>query len=359
MSDITECSLINYGTAKTSVQRLGVLIVNYNGAPFISECIKSLFGFAPSTVEVDVVLVDNASPDDSIAVINDTLLDLSPQHDAHVVLDNNTRAGKRTQQVTRFSFVDSPVKSFYLVSANENYGFAGGNNIAAEVLDEQVSSEVDFFWLLNSDTIVAPDSLRELVATLNSDPELIVCGTAILYHHEPHRIQSMGGSYYQVLTGRAWACMQNETYHKQIDELDIVKKINFVSGASLVISSTAWRNINGLSEDYFLYNEEIDLTFRLPKTARFGVASKARVYHKVGGSIGTESIERPPSPLSAFYQARSKLIFAAKHTPKYYPVVLLFLIFRALKYLVVYRYVGSANSIVRAILVKPRTLYRK
>ena len=213
----------------------------------------------------------------------------------------------------------------------------------------------DLFWLLNSDTTIAPDSVAELLKKLASAKEIQVCGTAILHYHDKGKIQSMGGSYYQTVTGRAWACMQGKEYSIDVDETAVASKINFISGASLAIYTNLWREINGLSESYFLYNEEIDLVFRSTAPVKLGVAARAKVYHRVGGSIGTESASHPPSKLSSYYQTRSKLIFAAKHTPAYVPIVWVFLLLRAIKHGLFQQYFGSSISIISALLFLPLT----
>jgi GT2 family glycosyltransferase len=189
-----------------------------------------------------------------------------------------------------------------------------------------------YFWFLNNDTEVAGNALLPLIAKMTSNPKIGICGSSILYASDRQTVQAYGGAYYSLRTGRGWAFGMGTRYDPKVSDHLAEAQINFVSGAAMFVRATSLAEIGSMCEDYFLYNEEIDLAKRGEGIFTLGVATSSIVYHMVGASIGSEKGEGVGSRLATFYQARSKLLFAKKHTLRYLLLVWLVMLARAFKF---------------------------
>ena len=94
--------------------------------------------------------------------------------------------------------------------------------------------------------------------------------------------------------------------------------MNYIEGASMLVSRQFLDEIGLLCEDYFLYFEEADWAIRAEGRFKLAYAQKSIVYHKVGGSIGTSSNPAKMSYISDYYNIRNRLLF----TRRFYPVAL-------------------------------------
>ncbi|UUZ76162.1 hypothetical protein LP414_33170 [Polaromonas sp. P1(28)-13] len=170
-----------------------------------------------------------------------------------------------------------------------------------------------------------------LIKRMQAEPEIGICGNTITYHDNLNTVQAYGGTMYSMLTGRGRAYGAGTLLDKAMPNTKVEANINYISGASMFVRCSQVLKIGLMCEDYFLYNEEIDWALRGRKSFRLGVETAAVVSHKEGASIGTESQGKRGSPLSSFFQARSKLLFAWRYTPYFYPVVWLALFARFCK----------------------------
>ena len=163
-------------------------------------------------------------------------------------------------------------------------------------------------------------------------------------------MQCYGGSYYSLFSGRGWSFNEGEKYSKNITNSLAESKLNYISGASMLLKASFIKKIGWFCEDYFLYNEEIDLSMKLTNGEKLAVATDAVVYHKIGATIGTNHSNNNGSKLASFYQSRSKLIFAKKHTPKNYIFVYFFILGRCLKFLLVKKSISNGLIILSVLL---------
>ncbi|MBC7180868.1 MAG: glycosyltransferase family 2 protein, partial [Roseovarius sp.] len=91
-------------------------------------------------------------------------------------------------------------------------------------------------------------------------------------------------------------------------------KLDFISGASMVVSRAFWDQAGPMCEDYFLYYEEVDWALQrggLP----LAVCPQGVVYHRAGSSIGSATLGRPASPFSLFFKNRARIMFMRRHFP--------------------------------------------
>ena len=113
------------------MNRTAAIILNYNSYQDTIKCITNLYKI---NAEVDVVVVDNASTNNSIEMINDAFI------------------GK---------------ENFYLLENNKNTGYAAGNNIGLKFASDKLT-HVEFMCIMNPDTIIdTPDVIRRLEAALD------------------------------------------------------------------------------------------------------------------------------------------------------------------------------------------------
>lgn len=286
-----------------------IVIVNYKGAKDTIECLDSLSCL--EGVDFRVIVVENGSPDDS----RDRLL---------YYLGAAARSGwvlspKRTG--LRFE-----VK---LHIAHTNCGFAGGCNIGIkEALIDDACSHV---WLLNNDTSVEPESLRALLARFYSSEKIGICGSTLLYYHSDGVVQGCGGRFdVRLGRGRLLGALCRRSSLPQRDTVEF--GMNYVIGASMLVSVDCIRAVGLLSERYFLYFEELDWAIRAKKLGYLlGWAEESFVHHKEGSAIGTSTRGRP-SELAIFFMTASYLRLIMEHYSAYIIPAAIVSILRALKW---------------------------
>ena len=303
------------------------IIVNWNGAADTIACLESLQQVSRPGCDLSVVITDNASSDGSFAAIGQALTQRG--YRAEPLAVPSDLSGRVSRGVRHVPGDDGP--DITLVQTTDNLGFAGGNNVGVAM--RAAAGRSDYFWFLNSDTLVDHAALSALLAKMAAEPAVGMCGSTLIHASDRKTVQSYGGSCYSLRTGRAWAPGDGCRYDPGVTDEWAERRINYVSGAAMFVRAAVLDAVGPMCEDYFLYNEEINWAVRTRGRFRLGVATNSIVYHKVGASIGTEGAAASASRLATFYQTRSKLLFAAKHGKRFYPTVWLTLLARAAKFM--------------------------
>ena len=217
-----------------------------------------------------------------------------------------------------------------LIETGANLGFAGGNNVGLRYI--QARGEFSLVWLLNNDTVVRPDALSHLVQRMRARPDAGICGSTLAYYDHPECVQALGGASFDFRRGIARHLGVGDKIETQRDVDTIERALDYVVGASMLVSTKFLVDIGLMSEEYFLYYEEIDWATRAQ--GRFGLAwaPDSVVYHKEGASIGSSHRARP-SATSLRYLYRNRLRFARLHTPSCYWSVFRSVVFEALVFL--------------------------
>lgn len=309
----------------SSTDVIAIILVNWNGWQDTIACLESL---KQSKVDegLRIVVVDNCSSDESTAQISSWM----ESQGALTWLGADVAAHHAGTRVDRIADVHTDTaRSISLICNQDNFGFAAANNIGMQYAMSRYGA--NYFWILNNDTLVCPDTLSLLVARMMRDPSIGICGATLLYCHAPDIVQAYGGVNFSVVTARGHHLGGGERYGGPLDNETVERQLTYVSGASMLVSRAFLDQIGPMCEDYFLYCEELDWAWRARGRFRLGVETAAVVYHKEGATIGTESRDRPPSLLSEFYQARNRLRFAWRHTPWFLPTVWTFLLLRTIK----------------------------
>ncbi|MCK3197381.1 glycosyltransferase family 2 protein [Escherichia coli] len=289
-----------------------IVVLNWNGWKDTLSCLDSLIELNYN--EYKIVVCDNNSSNDSVKRITDWY---ESKKDSHPYLVDADYQYLDSSNLDLFS--SQAKKGFYLIQTGSNLGFAGGNNVGLRFALNQ--NDMSHVWILNNDTVVEPSALSALTNKVSTDNKIGLCGSRMVYFHDRDKLQGIGGQYKPLLaTTRHIA--EGEPADTVFDERVIEKELDYVIGASMLITRACLEDVGLLSEDYFLYFEEFDYCQRLANRGyRFSIATDSWVYHKEGGST-----ESGRSVVSDFYQVRNRLIITKKYLPKYYIFVYLSMI---------------------------------
>ena len=211
-----------------------------------------------------------------------------------------------------------------LIQTGANLGFAGGYNVGLRYA--LARGDFAYIWLLNNDTVIAPNALTALVSRMQERPDAGQCGSRLLFYDAPGTVQALGGASYNRFFASAKHVGAFSPADQPVDPPRIESCLDYVVGASLLVSRSFLRDIGLLSEDYFLYHEEIDWATRA--RGRYGIAyaHESIVYHKEGGSTGSSRDPALKSRTADYYSIRSRLRFTRAHYPLILPTVYLGLV---------------------------------
>lgn len=257
-----------------------VAIVGYRNAEDIRQCLEAL---SHSTyTDFDVVICENGG-EAAYSALNEVIPNVLP-------------AGQ----------------SVRVLQADRNLGYAGGVNRCLTH-----GSEADAWWVLNPDTSPEPGALEALVTRMVEGPYDMVGG--IIYKADGS-IQTCGGRWRPWLA-RAESIGNGWPVDREIDAAVVERAMNYVSGASMLVSAHYLRCVGLMREDYFLYAEEIEWCLRGSKQGmRLGFASKARILHGHGTTTGSGVSYRSRPRLPIFLDERNKMLVTWDHFPWRMPV---------------------------------------
>jgi GT2 family glycosyltransferase len=297
-----------------------ILLLNWNGWEDTLECLESVFRLVPGGHTV--IVCDNASDDGSLERV---------QEWARGVRDASAANPSLRRLITppvarpvRYAVYDRAAAErggseedrdapLILIRTGDNLGFAGGNNVGLRYA--LARPEIERVWLVNNDAVVAPDALARLVAAMEVDPQIGICGSRVMHYHEPERVQALGGGSYS-----RWLALPR-LIGEGLREADlppteaVLKRLAYVTGASMLVSRAFLEEIGLMSEEYFLYFEELDWALRARGRFHPGVALDSVVYHKEGRSIGTRGPQEK-SALSDRHFMANRLRITRKFHPR-------------------------------------------
>lgn len=305
--------------------KIGVVILNYKNWQDSLVCAESVL--ASTEPPSWVVIVDNASPNDSVRWIRhwaagrmDFVL---PELGAHSLCAKPFSL----VEVCNHELPELTSGSVILVHSGKNKGYAAGNNAGIRVLLE---AGADAVWILNNDTVVDPGALRAMRKRLFSKPRPGLCGSRILYF-DTEIVQCCGGGKTNPWTGLSRLEGHNVPVNAalKVAEGEVERRINFIYGASVMASRAFIQEVGLMDERYFLYCEEQDWAYTSRGKFDFAYAADAIVYHKEGATTGFSS--KKIKPLSLWYLLRSRVLLTAKHKPWALPTVSMSIVFAALR----------------------------
>lgn len=304
---------------------IGVVVVAFNSADVILGCVESLLaqqGGAP-----EILVVDNASTDDTVAVLRGW-------------------AAEKGVALREVAAADRPARAapgaVTLVHSGANRGFAGGVNVGLALL--AAMPEVAHFWVLNPDAFADPGACAAILRAASATPGYALMGGRVCYAEPPHRVQIDGGlvSLWTGVSGNVnLGRPAAEARMPRPEELD------FITGASMVAARGFYEAVGPMREDYFLYYEEADWALRrgaMPLVVAEGLV----VYHHAGTSIGSPTLERLASPFSFWFKYHSRMLFVRRFNPLGLPVAMGYATVKAVQ-LALKGALPQAGALLRAV----------
>ena len=252
--------------------KLSVIIVSYKVKFYLEQCLLAVKK-ATAGIESEIYVVDNHSNDGSVEFIAERFPDIN------------------------------------LISSNHNNGFSRANNIAIR----QCSGE--YVLLLNPDTIVGERSIKEVLKFMDAHPKAGGVGVKMLNADgscakESRRgVPTVATSFYK-MTGLCACYPHSQRFaHYYMGHLpwDKSAQIEIISGAFCMLRHTALDKIGLLDEDFFMYGEDVDLSYRLLKGGYENWYVPVEILHYKGESAHKSSFRY----VHVFYNAM--LIFFRKH----------------------------------------------
>jgi len=268
---------------------LAIVVLQYGGWRDTVACLQSLVP-AVRAGGVRVIVVDNASPDDSAVRLQAWMegrlaADVAqPVHDTVAAHWWPLRGADDVWQTVDGSRGDeSLTSSWALVHASENRGFASGMNDGMRHALRDTG--VDAVWLLNNDTVVSPEAASAIRHALDTLPASVgQLGTTVCYYDRPTIVQSVGWCRWN-----SWLATSNRVHDGASLAQPLSRTANapgYVCGASWVLRATALRDVGLLSEEGFLYGEELDWSCRAAGTWSTALVEHALVWHREGATVG-------------------------------------------------------------------------
>lgn len=258
--------------------RLAIVILNYNRADLLADCLQSLAAH-PTRCAVDVWVVDNASSDETVPLVQN-----------------------------RFPWAR-------LLVSSHNGGFASGNNLALHQI-LALPHPPDYTMLLNNDTVVPSGLLDGLVEYLENHPAVGVVGPKVLLPDGTldkacrRSFPTPEVAFYRML-GLARLFPRSRRfgrYNLTYLDPDAETEVDAVVGACMLLRTSVIREVGVLDEQFFMYGEDLDWTYRMKSYGwRVVYYPAVHVWHYKGAA----STRRAIPSLRAFYEAMR--IFHRKH----------------------------------------------
>lgn len=248
--------------------QLSVVILNYNVRFFLEQCVRSVQK-ALQNIDSEIIVVDNHSSDNSCRMIKELFPDV------------------------------------ILIENQDNTGFPKGNNIGV------ARAKGKYLCILNPDTVVSEDTFSQLLDFAQNKTNLgivgckLIDGTGNFLPESKRNIPTPLVSLLKLL-GKADKYYANHLSENQSGKVDI-----FV-GAFMFVEREKYLHLNGFDEDFFMYGEDIDLSYRAVKSGfdNYYFADTAIIHYK-GESTGKDSIyiRRFYSAMQIFYKKHFKTNF--------------------------------------------------
>lgn len=242
-----------------------VIILNWNGAQMLRTYLPSVIA---NTAGADVIVADNGSTDDSLAVLK------------------------------------SEFPSVKTIVLDQNYGFAEGYNRAIAQVD------TDYVVLLNSDVETPANWLTPLLDYMEAHPEVAAVQPKIRSWKKREFFEHAGAAGgYLAWLGYPY-CRGRKGSHVERDngQYDTVATVDWTSGACMCVRTSIYKEMGGLDAAFFAHMEEIDLCWRMRNAGwRLACVPQSMVFHLGGGSLSYDN------PRKTYLNFRNNLLMIYKN----------------------------------------------
>ncbi len=264
------------------MKKVGIVILNWNGFSNTSACLESIKKADHRDVDSSVIIVDNASSDDSIKQIKKNYPDI------------------------------------HIVENHANLGFSQGNNVG---IHRALSLGSKYIFLLNNDTIIDKNTIARLVNGAEINNAGIVAPKIYFqagyeYHETRYAAKDRG----KVIWYAGGVIDWKNCYgiHLGVDEVDRGETkwnqeriTDFASGCAMLVKKEVFEKVGYFDKKYYLYYEDLDFNVRVKKmgyTIRYFPGSF--LWHKNASSSGYSGSE-----LQDYYISRNRLLFGMRFAP--------------------------------------------
>lgn len=310
-----------------------VLLLNSNGWGHTMECLESLFRLR--TPGVRVIVCDNGSDDDSIDYLQawaEGRLDALPPAGAlrafcHPPIPKPVPYRIYLRADAEDGGEPSDKTPLILIRNGANLGFGAGSNVGLRYAIRH--GDFQAVWILNNDTVVDPGTLDALLARM-SEQDLGMCGSMVLSYDQPDRIQCQGGARFHPWLALSRLIGMGRPRREALPASRVEARLDHLYGASMLVSKAFLERVGLMTEERFLYFEEIDWALRAAGRFRLGFAPNSLVYHRKGGAAGTGTRRKGRSALATYYLARGRLHFTRAWFPQALPLVWTLLVLETL-----------------------------
>jgi GT2 family glycosyltransferase len=267
------------------LKQVGVVVLNWNGWQDTLACLQSLL----VVKDIKICIVDNASTDLSVSEIENWL---------HV---NSKYVSSTIITSAEADNIRGDSSRVTLIKHDRNSGFAGGMNIG--LMFFMRGTDTEYVWLINNDTEIEPEAPAHLLAAAKADPSVGIWGCKVNWYDRPSEIQVAGGCSFDWARARGIAQRDPDTPKSG--------PFDYIAGCAMFVPKSFIADVGFISEEYFLYFEEVDWAQRAKGRWSLAWVREAVIYHKEGASIGSSTYARP-SDLSLRFITRNRLYFTAK-----------------------------------------------
>jgi GT2 family glycosyltransferase len=245
------------------INLVSIILVNYNGADILLDCLNSLEKFIPSD-SCEIILVDNNSQDNSVNIVEDKFPNIN------------------------------------LIKLPHNIGFGAGNNAGAKI------AKGKFLFLLNTDVILTDNILPHLLELISTNSEIGIIGPKLLFPDGSFQVS------FSPEIGIAGEFKAKTIREESIIEQDYqdVKEVDIVVGAAFFIRADLFNLLGGFDEQFFMYFEESDLCQRVKNQGyKILYTPHVSLIH-----IRGHSVKKILNKMALEYR-RSQIYYYHKHRP--------------------------------------------
>ena len=232
---------------------VSIIVVSYNTREMTLDCLRSVIA-ETDQVEFEVLFIDNCSSDGSFEAVRD-------------------------------EFGDDP--RFKMIQAEENLGFAGGNNALAKEASGR------YLLLLNPDTVVLDRAVEKLIDFAEATPQNGIWGGRTMFADGSLNPTSCWGPFTLwseicASLGLRAAFPKSRFFHPRgygVWQRDSVREVGVVTGCFFLMKRQDWDELDGFDPEFFMYGEETDLCMRaIQRGMRPIVTPAATIIHHGGAS---------------------------------------------------------------------------
>lgn len=267
----------------SNTPKVSIIILTWNQCEMTKQQLVDVAKLDTKGMEVEMIVVDNGSTDETIAVLSKYKL---------------------------------PNMSYKFIETGSNLGFAGGNNYGIKYA---IKNGADYMVLMNNDLILSKNLLRKLVELAETDETIGIIAPKMYFakgfefHKDRYKPSELGN----VIWYAGGIVDRNNVYseHRGVDEVDhrqydTIEDTDFANGACALITRRLVQKIGPIDETFFLYWEDADYSEKA-KRAGFRVVytPETCLWHMVSVSTGKSG-----SPSNDYFIVRNRLIYGFRYS---------------------------------------------